>query len=760
MKPTNDTRLPLISVGRQWLLVLVFVLMANTCFLEAGEVPISSSVRVVKIANPDVAISVGTSGAYQITVNAFGWTWGGNLPSLAVDLKTGKSNDALGSYQEITFLWQDGGRPLSGTIRLYREKDLILFSDTLTTTSSTPASPFPNFTKIPIGLFSFSYRDTVFSPPQFSLKTTSSPWLFFDQKMHSMLISAASHFLVANLIGDGTMQVASGFNKTLTNLPAGFTQQTLVALGDGINHTYDIWGHALTDLQGKQRPANDADTVLKYFGYWTDNGADYYYNYDPAKGYAGTLKALVDAYRQEQIPIRYLQLDSWWYPKTLTSPEGKQGEPKNGKLPEGDWNRYGGLLEYTASPFLFPNGLGAFHQDVGVPFVTHNRWIDPASPYHLRFKISGLAAVDPKFWDEIAAYMRANGIITYEQDWLNELFHRSPELSSTVDLGDAFLDNMARATKEQGVTMQYCMALPRCFLQGSKYDNLTTIRTAGDRFEPGKFHNFLYTSRLASALGIWPWADVFKSGETDNLLLADLSAGPVGTGDALGKENKENIFRTIRADGVIIKPDAPLLPTDSSYLAEAQHRQTPLVATTYTDHDGFRTFYLVALSKSPGSSFSIDPKDLDLTGPFYVYNYFAGTAQRLENSQSLTEQVPPTGVSYSIVAPVGKSGIAFLGDKDKFLSTGKQRIASMKDQPGLLSVEILLAPSETEVTLHGYADVRPVVDVPSAQAEPLQYDPSTKHFIVVVKPAANLPLDNGADPVRHLTVLFKTTSSE
>jgi hypothetical protein len=108
MKPTNDTRLPLISVGRQWLLVLVFVLMANTCFLEAGEVPISSSVRVVKIANPDVAISVGTSGAYQITVNAFGWTWGGNLPSLAVDLKTGKSNDALGSYQEITFLWQDG----------------------------------------------------------------------------------------------------------------------------------------------------------------------------------------------------------------------------------------------------------------------------------------------------------------------------------------------------------------------------------------------------------------------------------------------------------------------------------------------------------------------------------------------------------------------------------------------------------------------------------------------------------------------------
>ena len=40
--------------------------------------------------------------------------------------------------------------------------------------------------------------------------------------------------------------------------------------------------------------------------------------------------------------------------------------------------------------------------------------------------------------------------------------------------------------------------------------------------------------RLASALGEWPWTDVFMSSETSNLLLSTLSASMVGVGDALG----------------------------------------------------------------------------------------------------------------------------------------------------------------------------------------------------------------------------------
>ena len=52
---------------------------------------------------------------------------------------------------------------------------------------------------------------------------------------------------------------------------------------------------------------------------------------------------------------------------------------------------------------------------------------------------------------------------------------------------------------------------------------------------------------MASAVGIWPWADGFMSTETDNVLIATLSGGMVGNGDKIGAENKENLLRVVRS---------------------------------------------------------------------------------------------------------------------------------------------------------------------------------------------------------------------
>ncbi|HMX63466.1 MAG TPA: hypothetical protein PKD58_10400, partial [Candidatus Sumerlaeota bacterium] len=358
------------------------------------------------------------------------------------------------------------------------------------------------------------------------------------------MISPATNFFVASMWGDGKQKIASGFNSKLRNLPAGFTHQTILAFGAGINRTWDLWGQSLLALQSAKRPRYDADVMLKYLGYWTDNGATYYYNYDFKKGYAGTLQSLVERYREQQIPIRYLQLDSWWYSKSTTGADGTPGKAKKvEKLPEGEWNRYGGTLEYKAHKDLFPDGLAAFQKSIGLPLVTHGRWIDPASPYHERYKISGVAAVDPKWWDDIADYLKSSGVITYEQDWCDRIFTYSPEFSSRVGVGEAFLDNMARACKERGLTLQYCMPYACYYMQGARYENLTTVRTCTDRFNPIRWNDFLYVSRLASALGQWPWSDVYNSTERDNVLLSTLSAGAVGIGDAIGRETKTNLLR-------------------------------------------------------------------------------------------------------------------------------------------------------------------------------------------------------------------------
>ena len=702
-------------------------------------------------------VAIDPSGAYQVAASASHWTLAGKLPGLVADIKTVPGTDALGKYQELAFAWKDGERDLTGTIRLYDAGNLVLFSDTMTQGSAKPASPFPDFTSVPDGWFRFSYQDENFSPPQFQLGTTSSPWLFFDAQDHALIVSPASHFTIATLTGDGKTRVASDFSPTLSHLPAGFTRQTLLAFGEGINATFDRWGQALTDLQGKKRPSNDADPILKYYGYWTDNGGKYWYNYDLTKGYQATMQEIIDSYRAEKIPLRYLQLDSWWYHKTLTRYDGKPEQPKNSKLPEGDWNRYGGTVDYTASNAVFPQGLAAFHQSAGLPFITHNRWIDPSSPYHQRYKISGIAAVDPGFWKEIASYLKSSGVVAYEQDWLSAIFPNSPELSSTPDLGDAFLDGMANACRDQGLSVQYCMALPRCFLQGSKYDNLTTIRTSNDRFLPARYHDFLYTSRFASALGIWPWSDVFMSGETNNLLISNLSAGPVGTGDEIGKENRANILKTVRADGVIIKPDTAVVPVNSNYVAEAQQQAVPLVSTAQTDHAGRKTVYALVVNSpdAPASPFTISPDDLGTRrGPVCAYDYFAGNARWLEKDESYTGQVPPGGVEYLLVAPVGASGIAFLGDADKFVSMGRQRISSVQDQSNRLTTEVLVSPDEEAVTLHGYCRQRPIVTVQRGTAEPASYDHVSGHFSVLVHPDSSTAVVLGVDPVRQVGVTF------
>jgi len=721
---------------------------------------VHAAAAVVTAPNNGLLVRVDeTTGNYEVVTRNPAWKFAGHFEVPIANVAVSRGSNAIGGFQQIAFEWQSEQSPMRGQIRLYDQNPLVWFADTCRLAVDEAPAPFPSFTSLPAGLHVFSYGQNNFAPPCFVASDVSTPWLFFDDHAHSLVVSPASHFMVARMFGDGRHQVASGSNPKLRDLPAGFTRQTLLTFGHGINRTWDLWGRSLLKLEDANRPGNEADIVLKYLGYWTDNGAAYYYNYDVDWGYAGTLSALVERYRQEQIPIRYLQLDSWWYYKSFTGPDGVLGKTKAPALPEGEWNRYGGLMEYKAHTNLFPNGLATFQKSIGLPLVTHNRWIDPASPYHQQYKISGLAAVDPRWWDDIAAYLKVSGVVTYEQDWLDRIYKYSPAFSSNMDTGAAFLDNMARACKEQGITLQYCMPYPCHFLQGSRYDNLTTIRTSGDRFNSDKWNDFLYTSRLAAAMGIWPWADVFMSSETNNLLLSTLSAGPVGIGDQLGAEDKNNLLKAVRADGVIVKPDVSLLPLDQSYIADAQHVEAPLVAGTYTDHNGLKTGYIFAFnrSKTDNEKVRFSPSEPGLKAEVYVYDYFAGTARHLNAGKTFSAVLAAQAGAFYVVAPVGQSGIAFLGDAGKFVSAGKQRISSLRDEPGKLTVDIVFAKTEQSVLLHGYAVRAPEVTAQSGKAGMVQYDPTTQHFSLELKPDMTLPVDEVmGDPVRKMTVVLKS----
>ena len=429
----------------------------------------------------------------------------------------------------------------------------------------------------------------------------------------------------------------------------------------------------------------------------------------------------------EQIPLRYLQLDSWWYQKTINGADGNPGgATKNARLPAESWNRYGGTFRYEAAPELFPSGLPAFQKQLGLPLAVHARWIDRTSPYHSEYRFSGVASVDPRWWDHIVDYLCAGGVACYEQDWLSSIYESSPEMATKAGIADAFADEMANACRKRGLSMQYCMATPRFFLQGVKYGNLTTIRTSDDRFNPGKWRSFLFTSQLAEEAGMLPWCDVFMSRETGNLILSVLSAGPVGTGDKIGAEVKENILRAVRPDGVIVRPDRPIVPIDGAYLDEAAGRTSPLVAATSTASGGLKTDYVFAFPRRPDDlKLRFQPKDTGFEGRGYAYDFSTKLGSFVDSTYFIEANLEPNGFGFWMIAPVSKSGIVLLGDLSKIVPTGKQRIAAVEDRASGLVVHVAFGAGEKSVVLDGVSRAKPAV---SGAGSLQHWDPDTGRF--------------------------------
>lgn len=672
------------------------------------------------------------SGSYMITSNVLKWKFSGSTRQPLHDLQLTTGKDDIGSFESYTFNWKSNNDYV-GSIRWYAKSPVVVFSLSVPkgTTGEHPVA-FPDFTTIPGSLYHFSYHDVDFSIPEFILNQTSTPWLLFDKNKNSCVISPASDFIVARLSGDGETHISSELNPEVQQLPANFTHSTMMVFDKGIQNTWNVWGNAMRSLYNRQRPANDADKVLEYFGYWTDNGADYYYKYDTTKGYAQTLLDLRQHYKEEGIPLGYMQLDSWWYEKSIIDPRGNpDADHKNPQLPSGPWNRYGGLMEYRADPFLFPNGLAAFQKKLGLPMVTHNRWVDPTSPYQKMYKISRYAAVDPGYWKDIMDYIKSSGVICYEQDWLNQIYMQSPKMASDLSVGNDFTDGMANAAKADGLSLQYCMAMPRHFLQGVKYNNLTTIRTSGDRFQPKRWMPFIFTSQLGYEMGIWPWCDVFKSSELGNMIVSNLSAGPVGTGDAIGKEDKANIMLTCRNDGVLVKPDAPLLPMDEVYLQMAHHDSKPVLAYTYTKHHNITTNYVFAFATEETSDMEVNfkPADMSMSGKVAVFDPMHNKLRIIEANENFKDVLDGDKYIYYIIAPLSGSGIAFLGDAGKITATGKKRIADIIAFGKEMQVKVLFAKGEASITLRGYAE-----NSVTSDKGRITLDPST-HLFSLVLPA-------------------------
>ena len=657
-----------------------------------------------------VTASVATSGAWSVSVPAQGWRFAGSLgASAAAHVDSGTDN--LGAYQEVAFSYSISGNARTGSIRLYPNRPVVMFFAIYNSASANQA-PFPTISSYP-AMSHLSFLGE-FAGPDFVDLNNDSPWAFFDNSFNTWILSPAANYMTASNAMAANGSLTAGINSGIASLPAGFTHSTALVFGTGINATFATWGQALTDLTGKTRPANDADTLLKNISYWTDNGATYYYNPGPTS-YMSTLDSIRAEFTSLGARLGSLQLDSWWYPKG----------------PDDNWSSHNGIWTYTASPALFTPDLATFQKGLTVPLVTHARWIDAASPYRSKYTISGNVATDPQYWEDTATYLKASGAAVYEQDWLGD------NAQSALNLTDpnAFLGNMAASMAKRGIDIQYCMATPKHFLQSTNYSNVTSIRTSQDRFGSDKWTPFFYSSRFASSIGVWPFSDVFMSTETNNMIAALLSGGPLGVGDAIGSLSKNNVLKAVRPDGVIVKPDVAATPLDSVILSDAQGIDVPMLAAASTNFGGgMRANYIFAYTRAANNTVVIDPSAFGITGASLLYDDLDATAVFINAGQTYTFNLTKSA-GYYVLVPVGQSGIAFLGDHHQFVSLGRQRISSLTDR-GLVDVEVSFAAGEKTRTLFGYSPQPVVVASLAGTHHNPVWDGNSEMFTVVVTPDA------------------------
>jgi hypothetical protein len=139
------------------------------------------------------------------------------------------------------------------------------------------------------------------------------PLVVFDSAMENAVVMApASDFMSANqatftddATGDKTLTF--GPLSSITELPAAYIFSTVLVAGNNVTHSMELFGYFLRTIYQKDDSYRRSDFTINYLGYWTDNGACYYYDTGNYSNYEKLLDAVFADAQQTNIPFRYLQ---------------------------------------------------------------------------------------------------------------------------------------------------------------------------------------------------------------------------------------------------------------------------------------------------------------------------------------------------------------------------------------------------------------------------------------------------------------------
>ena len=546
---------------------------------------------------------------------------------------------------------------------------------------------------------------------------TNGPIIMFSQDFDTLVFSPLDNFFVSVMwVEKG--EIHYGLEGEINEVPAGFTHRFLMVEGKGINATIRAWGKILREEYRREVTDRYADIGLSHIGYWTDNGTRYYYLTEGNLNEQDTLLEVHRAAKAMGVQFGYFQLDSWWYFK----------EPGTGLLA-------GGLVEWAPQPHMFPDGLRAFHEALGLPLILHNRWFARENVYIDRYpfvkseKMSFPVTGD--IFEHFMEQAKSWGAVTYEQDWLVTQFLQMPWLREAVRRADEWMSWIDDAASKYGLTVQICMPGPGHVLDALRHPTFTTVRTSvdhmTDRAKEAFWPPFHIVNMIASAVGLLPFKDNFITTEfasEQEALISVLSAGMVGIGDAVGKIDPVIVGRTCRKDGLILKPDHPATPLDAMFL---EHKR-PFTVATSSYRKGLGTWvYLAAFNLAlehkerlqedrfwsamlyegmplqemwflpdEVSDWRVDiEQEIQVDPPVVAYDW------RRKNASLLTSkflELPPiehfADYDYIVLVPIASNGIALIGEIEKFVTMADRRFRKIQVLDNGFSVTLEGSPGE------------------------------------------------------------------
>ncbi len=658
------------------------------------------------------------------------------------EIRPSSGADALGGYQAWELVWRRPPLPLRTSVRAYRERALLVFrieasqdlAGIATGALDSPAVSFPRLWTarrraggVPEGTLAFAHQYAQFAFPTYSDASLGGFGLFPDRPAlvaplwlnapdgRSLMLAPLDAFheqaiAVPRDAERAGLGVRCGWHGDLDRVPRGFATELALFAGAGPRQLLDAWAAFLRECHGTRRPGRYADDVVGRLSYWTDNGAAYWYRVEPGADMPQTLERAARSLRDAEIPVRVFELDSWWYPHAVARAVG-EGTPE--RVPPT------GMLAWEPRPDVLPDGVAALQRRIDAPLVLHSRHFSSRSRYWERYDAwrDGEQAhpKSPEFFDHLLAQAASWGAVSYEQDWLVDSWQGVRGLREAPGRARAWQESLDRAAAAHALSLVWCMATPADFFQTVTLERVVAIRTANDyRYLVGGrvlWRWFLLTNALARAFGLWPFKDVFLSRRDGDgidgdphaeaeALLAALSAGPVAIGDRAGRSDRALVLRTCRADGVLVKPDAPIAAIERCFRGDALRDARILVGETYSDHPAGRTAYVASFHVGSGDGPArgrvalADLGDSAPAGPVIAYDWRRRACAPLGPGDAFDVELERQGWDLRVLAPVLPGEIALLGDVSMYACAGDRRVRGVGSDGEALELDVLGAPGE------------------------------------------------------------------